>query len=281
MRHIEKSQRQQQGEQIVTEFLDCFHHRTGAYPDDMYNAFSSEIDDAHGHITFRKRLKDEVLNPEQHGLCCYCMRKLSACSKVTIEHVIPNHAADKAEMDLYRKQPTALDPLPHPTEFMLQPHTNPPHPHSIAYQNLLLSCDGDLFRENTKSVCCNLKRNHTFLPPIVLLPDIEQKFIYNKRGWAEWTEDSEPPESKNNAVKILGLNGSVLRMVRRIWFFCNDNQIDPRQEDKVFVVNTMVGYVATPDITEAEVNMLLNFKQDKYWGLLLEYDAFATIEHVV
>lgn len=67
MRYIDKSLDKQKGEQVVTEFLDCFYKRTGTYPDDMYNAFSTEIDDAHGHVKFRQRLIDEVLNPEQDG----------------------------------------------------------------------------------------------------------------------------------------------------------------------------------------------------------------------
>lgn len=68
-------------------------------------------------------------------------------------------------------------------------------------------------------------------------------------------------------------------MIRRIWFFCKDNGIDLRHAGKDFVVNTMMGYLASPDITEKEINMLLNFKKDKYWKLLFEYDAFANIQH--
>ena len=67
MKYIDKSLNKSQGEMIVTEFLDCFHKRKGTYPNDMYNAFSTEIDDAHGHVKFLQRLKDEVLTPEQRG----------------------------------------------------------------------------------------------------------------------------------------------------------------------------------------------------------------------
>lgn len=79
MKYIDKSLRKQQGEQIVTEFLNCFYNKTKAYPNDMYKAFCSEIDDAHSHVKFRQRLIDEVLMSEQGGLCCYCMRRLSEC----------------------------------------------------------------------------------------------------------------------------------------------------------------------------------------------------------
>lgn len=280
MMYIDKSLRKQQGEQIITEFLDCFHERTGAYPDDMYNAFSSEIDDAHNHVKFRQRLVDDVLMPEQNGHCCYCMRNLSGCKKVTVEHIMPNHAADKAELDEYRRQTTELDGLPHSNDFKaMMPIVYPPHPHSIAYQNLVLSCDGDLFKESTKPVCCNLKRKHRFLPPFVLYPNIMLTFVYTVDGMAEWTEDPEPPESKENAMRILGLNNFMLRMIRRIWFFCNDNSLNPQRDGKEVVINTILGYWASPDTNEGEINMLLNFKKDKYWNLLLEYDSFFAIQH--
>lgn len=275
MEHIDKSLKKQQGERIVTEFLNRFHDRTGGYPDDMYSAFSKEIDDAHNHVRFRQRLVDEVLMAEQNEHCCYCMRNLPKCGKVTIEHIMPNHAANKAELDEYRTKATELDGLPHSDDFKsLEPIAYPPHPHSIAYQNLVLSCDGDFFKEKTKSVCCNLKRKHAFLPPFVLYPNIKQTFVYTIDGMAEWTEDPEPPESEKNAMRVLGLNNFVLRMIRRIWFFCNDNHLDPRRDKKEDIVNTMF-----PETTEEEVNMLLNFKKDKYWNLLLEYDAFAAISH--
>ena len=246
----------------------------------MYKTFGQEIDDVHGHVKFIKRLKDEVLNPEQDGRCCYCMKRLSTCLMPNVEHIMPNHAKDKKELDEYRTKPTALDGLPHSSDFKsMAPVVYPPHPHPIAYQNLVLSCDGDLFNEKSKPVCCNLKRKHAFLPPFVLYQNITQTFKYMKDGTAEWTDDPEPPESRKNVVKILGLNRSVLKMVRRIWFFCQDNAIDLNITPRDIVVNTMMGYLASPSISEREVNMLLNFKKDKYWELLFDYDAFATIKH--
>lgn len=280
MKYIDKSLKRSQGEAIVTEFLNCFLRRLGTFPDDMYNAFSKEIDDNHNHIKFLQRLKDEVLMPEQDGHCCYCMRNLKACRRITVEHIMPNHADNKEELDMYRKKPTELDGLPHSEDFKkMEPITFPPHPHSIAYQNLVLSCDGDLFKENSKAICCNLKRMHKFLLPFILYPDITKKFVYTMDGMAEWTEDPEPPESKGNAMKILGLNNQVLRMVRRIWFFCNDNHLNPLQEDKRTIINNMMGHFASSNATESEINMLLNFKKDKYWNLIREYDAFHKIQH--
>ena len=112
MRHIDKKLHKRQGEQIVSEFLARFYQRYNCYPDDMYAAFSKEYDDSHNHAIFRKRLIDEVLIPEQDGLCCYCLRRLSGCIKPNVEHIMPNHAADKNELDLYRKRPTELNGLP-------------------------------------------------------------------------------------------------------------------------------------------------------------------------
>lgn len=280
MRYIDKSINRQKGEQIVSEFLNRFYQRKGAYPDDMYKAFSKEIDDEHDTVKFRQRLVNEVLHPEQDGRCCYCMRRVSADSGNSVEHIMPNHAVDKTELDLYRGRPTPLDGLPHADDFKsMSPVVYPPHPHSIAYQNLILSCNGDPLGARSTPVCCNLKRGHNFLPPFVLYRDIAQTFLYLEDGTAEWTEDPEPPESGRNVTRVLGLNRALLKMVRRIWFFCNDNRIDPHTAQKDVVVNTMIGYIASPLVSEHEVNMLLNFKNAKYWSLLLEYDAFATVKH--
>ena len=53
MRHIDKNIHKQQGEQIVSEFLECFYQRRNCYPNDMYAAFSTEYDDSHNHAIFR------------------------------------------------------------------------------------------------------------------------------------------------------------------------------------------------------------------------------------
>lgn len=44
------------------------------------------------------------------------------------------------------------------------------------------------------------------------------------------------------------------------------------------IINTMFGFLDAGEANEA--NMLMNFKKDKYWNLLLQYDAFATIRHI-
>lgn len=281
MKYIDKTINKQEGEQIVGEFLSCFHNRRGTYPNDMYDAFSKEIDDAHNHVIFRQRLISEVLIPEQGNRCCYCLRDLSQCAKITVEHIMPNHAQDKAELDTYRTRQTELDGLPHPNDYRREDDfiATPPHPHSIAYQNLVLSCHGDFFNENSKPMCCNLKREHRFMPPIVLFPDIQLRFEYCEDGTASWSDDPEPPESKKNVVRILGLNNSILKMIRRMWFFCNDNDIDLHQKERGEIVNLMFSQLAKSHASERETNMLLNFKKDKYWNLLLQYDAFAEMRH--
>ena len=279
MRYINKALHKNQGEKIVTEFLERFFTRKNVFPSDFYNAFSSEIDDNNGGVTFRDRLRDSVLLPEQQGLCCYCLRRLDKCKKITVEHLMRNHAADKAELDTYRSRPTALDGIPHSDEYRAGALTSvPPHPHSIAYQNLVLSCDGDFFKEGTKNSCCNLKRLNKFIPPLPLYSDIDLTFVYHADGMAEWTRDPQPPESQKNAVKILKLNNSILKMVRRIWFFCKDNGLDPRNDDRNIIVNTMIGYLDPLSDVRASA-ILRNFKKANYWNLLLEYEAFFDVNH--
>lgn len=277
MKYIDKKLHKAEGEQIVSEFLQCVHQRLGAYPEELYKNFGQEIDDAHGHVIFRARLQNEVLEPEQEGVCCYCLRKLDNCNHRTIEHLIRNHAESQEEMDSYRIRPTELDGLVWSRVFTSDKNPiYPPYPHSVAYQNLVVSCDGDLFNENSNPVSCNLKRGKTFVPPFVLYEDIADRFVYYPDGTADWLDDS----GRKSVVSILGLNKPVLKMIRRIWFYIASHRINIAITSKEDLVNEIYGNLVGPDFSESETKMLFNFKVEKYWNLFLQYEAFALINPV-
>lgn len=277
MRHIDKASQQYKtrGEQIVTDFLHSFIRRKGCHPADMYKAFYAEIDDNHQHIRFRQRLIDDVLQPEQQNLCCYCMRTLAPIH-ANIEHVMRNHASDDAELSQYRVQPTPLDGIPHPNTYKQIPdNTHPPHPHAIAYQNLVLSCNGILINES-KPACCNLKRQNKFLYPFILYRDIAHRFEYLHDGTANWIDDPEPFGTLRNSMRVLGLNHPVLKTIRRIHFFCTEHGLDYQTTPRSVIINEMLGHLS-PDPSNQEANHITNFKQDKYWQLLEHYHYFSTI----
>jgi len=281
MRYIDKKLHQTDGEQIVSEFLQCIHARIGTYPEDLYKSFGQEIDDAHGHRRFRERIQTEVLEPEQGGVCCYCLRKLDGCRTKTIEHLIRNHAQTQDEMDGYRVRPTVLDELVFSKVFTsVENPEYPPFPHSIAYQNLVVSCDGDLFNENAKAVSCNLKRQNRFILPIPLYDDIPTRFVYYSNGMAEWVDDIHEQISNESVVSILGLNRAILKMIRRIWFYVADHGVDVYAVNRADLINEMYGNWVGPDFSSFDLRMLFNFKVDKYWNLFLQYDAFAGIHHL-
>lgn len=48
----------------------------------------------YGELKGEKRIVQESLVAEQHGLCAYCMRRIDADKGSSIEHVIPQHGAD-------------------------------------------------------------------------------------------------------------------------------------------------------------------------------------------
>lgn len=281
MKYIDKKLHKAEGEQIVSEFLQCIHQRLGAYPEELYKNFGQEIDDAHGHVIFRARLQNEVLEPEQEGVCCYCLRKLDNCNHRTIEHLIRNHAESQEEMDSYRTRPTELDGLVWSRVFTSDKNPiYPPYPHSVAYQNLVVSCDGDLFNENSKPVSCNLKRGKAFVPPFVLYEDIADRFVYYPDGTADWLDDPNGSIGRKSVVSILGLNKPVLKMIRRIWFYIASHRINIAITSKEDLVNEIYGNLVGPDFSESETKMLFNFKVEKYWNLFLQYEAFASINPV-
>lgn len=66
----------------------------GAYTDDLYYYFNA--DKVPGQLKTRKALT-KILLEEQHGRCCYCMRRIAELppEEMSIEHVIVNHPKDE------------------------------------------------------------------------------------------------------------------------------------------------------------------------------------------
>jgi len=281
MKYIDKTLHKDDGEKIVSEFLRCIYKRLGTYPEELYKNFGQEIDDNHDHRIFRERLQTDVLELEQNGLCCYCLRKLSGCKTKTIEHLICNHTQTIQDFNKYLSRRTVLNELAFSKDFTSGNNPQyPPYPHSVAYQNLVVSCDGDLFNESNRATSCNLKRRNKFLQPLPLYEDIQTKFIYHSNGMAEWLDNSNQT-NKESVVSILGLNNAVLKMIRRIWFYVADHKINIHGVSRENLIYEMYGnWVVGPDFSSKDYRMLFNFKLDKYWNLFLQYDAFAKIKHV-
>lgn len=281
MKFIDKSKYAIQGHAITDEYLHTVYTRMGGkYPQDLYKQFGKEIDDAHGNVFFRARMMKEVLIPEQAGRCCYCMRKLDGCLRPNVEHVVPNHPKDDAEWDTYFKRtPFVNVHCCRSDKWLSSPSPCPPYPHSVAYENLLASCDGDLLNTGNKAATCNLKRAHREVLPLALMQDVDQRLVYHSNGWVSWYDENDLLGAAS--ISRLRLNDELLRLIRKIWFFASDNGVDLSKITNIDdFLNHLFGLWLKEGITESEKRNLFSLKDRNRWMLLLQFDAFATIPHV-
>ena len=244
-----------EGLDLISDYLTRCKEFGYNYPIDFYGNFD------------RKSELREILIDEQGERCCYCMRKLEKSSKTTLEHLIINNIKTKVDFDNYLTKQTILnDNVCYASDFIRdQIIKYPPYPHTIAYHNLVASCNGKLVGNIVE--CCNNKRGDKFIEPIVLFPNIREKIIYKKNGFAKFPEDISGDDLAT--MGILGLNSNMLRWIRILLIYIKENGLDLNGKREKIVIG------ALEYVSEDDYESFFNFKNnDEYWNLLKEYDYF-------
>ena len=282
----------QQARKLLDGFLNrCVQSPT--WPTDLYNAMASDKDpdDPNAETTY-KLLRRQILKENQNR-CCYCMRMIEE-QDTTLEHIIPNKAADQTEYDKYKQYYSNIDwqKMIFAKAFLKTPKwTFRSYPHTIAYENLIPSCNGKFAKmnrdpnlhvgDNRVSKSCNNKRGNDFVIPFVLVKQMVSEFKYNKSGRIIWSVDKniigpqrkELLEKHKETIERLGLNCDELVAIRRIWFFLANNNLDSLKDKD----RTIIFLLEDVNLTEQEKEMLNNFWQDNYWSLLEEYRYFNDV----
>lgn len=250
---------------IVNRFLhDAWNEESGCYVNCDYDTFKNN-----------KRFKS-LLYHEQEGYCCYCMRKLDLNDKgkSTMEHVMPHKAVDRdvafyyAHVPNLRKNVRALL-IKKDTSRLRHFH---PYPHFCAYENLVLSCSGSVYKTDAPDTelasklheCCNNPRGSKRVIPMFFYKT--QDFNYEADGTLSF-----PPQYEDS-IKALRLETTEnLRLMRKAW----------ASIVKYHTVSDVVLAIDNPSqredilmdtiLTSSEVKRL---KHDLYWHLLYEYRWF-------
>ena len=270
MEYIDKYNLGDEGEAIIDDFLNRVKDLDN-YPQDLYKIFRT--DKGADGISTRKKLIDILLREQNHR-CCYCMRKLDEnTDEITLEHIILNSIKDRAEFSQYfRRQTVLCDKTTLASEFISNKGEDdvPPYPHTVAYENLSASCNGRFFSKTEKPHCCNLKRGEKFLEPFILYHGIQNEFKYKIDGTVIWNAETSMVPS----VVVLGLNNSMLKIIRRMWFYASKEDIDLKSADRNEFIKRFTGEI----VGDKEALALLNnFKTDGYWNLLMKYSYFLNI----
>lgn len=267
MEYIDKEKSREWAQQLIREFLDWLKNESETYPEDLYIAFRAD--------TPRKDSFIERLLEDNNHRCCYCMRDLKG---TTLEHMIPQSVKTRVGYDRYFKGESSLDAnnIVLAQEYLNNPQEVPPFPHTIAYENLIPSCFGDLPYNSAK--CCNNHRKDRFIHPLVFRPTIHEEVKYYQNGDVVWTEDSEYIEP---TITTLGLDCLELKAIRRIWYYLANKGIGCEGQNSMqMAVDDLLIEIGTPSNSEEKAmqQMLMNFKKDEYWGLLKKYTYFNNTE---
>jgi hypothetical protein len=257
MEFIDKTKLADEAEKIIKAFLQMLKAENNRYPKDLYDAFKNA---KNGNNVLLQDLLKAILLDEQHNRCCYCLKKLDLDNKTTLEHIIPQSINDATKFNTYIDDNVVLNHsiVCLANDFVANQIVNyPPYPHTVAYQNLAVSCD-------SKTHCNNFRGNKD-IKPIVFYKTITEDIEYESNGFAKWNKETEDIPT----IEKLGLNDDTLKMIRRIWIYVleNNKSIDNQRDD--IIVELSYG------LSKDEEDILWKFNNDKQWELLKQYDYFA------
>lgn len=272
MEYIDKNINAAKGESIVCHFLAEVHNTFGSYSSPkgtLYDVFRFPC-----YNRYYNQMR-AILCAEQNGRCCYCMRRLDD-EDVTVEHLIVKTFKDGDRWSDYMSLNTVLSSkVCLESDFVDADQTigYRKFPHTVAYQNMVLSCKGMFTDEETRARTCNIKRGHRELAPLVLKHTIHREVTYNKSGMAYWEND---PMIEKPAINTLGLNNGLLKMIRRIWKYARDNRINLFSvNDRCSFLYEMLGDQVQQLESENEWRRLMVFEKESFWNAMLKYDYFG------
>lgn len=147
---------------------------------------------------------NEILRPEQHGICCYCQRRIDHYQRPLTngchnEHLYPENRPDDA---------LSLD-------------------RQMDYDNIFACCIDSRGQEPSKQYCGEAKAN-SLIPELIKDTHCSEYFRYNNIGeiipngeylqWAEYVKHSDSLTGKiadaYECIKVLNLNTTSLVLLR-------------------------------------------------------------------
>ncbi|MDE6559207.1 MAG: hypothetical protein K2K29_04925 [Muribaculaceae bacterium] len=219
-----------------------------------------------------------LLGELQDQYCCYCMRRINMGSdEATLEHIIPQSMTQTADMKPYFDlgyDSLSSERLIATREFCgLYSPDIPPRPHSVAYHNFALSCNGS-FAEGGISMCCNNYRGNSFVNPVYLNEGVADMVEYCCDGEMRPVSGCVLYGDIVDMIKNTGLNCKNLKTIRRIWYALSEVGLDDilnlkREKDRKLL---LLKYL---DWAPKELNKLVEFYiEDTHWDLLMSYKWF-------
>lgn len=280
MQYIDKYILHPKGQVVNMRFLQqCWNDDENCMYPDIANA--NALYEEYKKAVFRDQWLPLLLE-EQHGRCCYCMRRLDERG-LNVEHVVPRSAKGVEGHREYGKYAAAPAIHDHVALAEDMPSINRKEdiatldkmPHSIAHSNLLASCKGVTGIEKEGVCCCNQARGDSFLTPLMLMKDGPDKFVYSKNGIMYLiTEDN----SWDMVLKKL--NGDTFQQIRSIWFHLSRTDYTVEQIMRMSNIAERIRLFKNAyninnfESLDIEIQKYSGIESNTYWDILMSFDWF-------
>lgn len=304
MRYINKSTHRAQGLAIIEEYLEdkC---------KDANNRYSGIGYDGRDNVSFpfystekgkyRKALT-RILLDNQNGLCCYCLRRLKTAQdeqfseqKITLEHIIPRGYTSSDNVEYYQSAP-GLSPndveITDRYESINYVQKKNIHPHKIAYNNLLISCNGTFPNKETQNggrqkICCNLVRLRKNAYPIYYLPHVSTLVAYLKDGDVQAVPGTTEFDLVDTMLTNTELHCDSLKEIRLLWYLLRDEDIEDivqcnaSESLRSFILSKHLFDSSSNVEIERASELVTKFSKPEYWDTFMLYSVFHNVMKAV
>lgn len=295
MQYIDKNNASRlAGNQVTLDYLNTHcKDANGHYDGILYRDRTRTRPDfmTSGTSPFYDRMVRILMN-EQGCRCCYCLRRLQPgmpnCDEtVTIEHIVPQgfDGSNSAEFSEYADfSPSIKLNVVLTSVFQSQSGVQamPPYPHKVAYDNMVVSCNGSFPSGINSGACCNIKRGQAKALPVYFLNDIADQIDYTKNGAVDVKGDAAQYDAIVEVIDNVHLSCDSLKDIRRVWYelrVCDILEIracDTEEKREKLLTETLASDLMVKNQNEAN-RLITKFKNQDYWHTLMLYDIFHTI----
>lgn len=305
MIYIDKSKHRREGLDVIETYLEekC-KNSNNRYSDIRYDSrdngtripfYSSEKG------KYRKKLT-RILLENQNRLCCYCLRRLKTAQderdsdqKITLEHIIPRGFTSGDNVAYYQSAP-GLSPddveLTDCYESIDHVQRKYIHPHKIAYNNLVISCNGTFPDKETSNggrqkICCNLARRRKEAYPIYFLPHVSKLVVYLKDGDVQAMPNTNEFDLVDTMLTNTELHCDSLKEIRFLWYLLRDENIEDIKQcntsdssRSLILSRHLFDRRSNVEIERAS-ELLTKFSKPMYWDTFMLYSIFYGIMKTV
>ena len=175
--------------------------------------------------------------------------------------------------------PLTVDTVARTGDFTGVPNVNvPPRPHTVTFENLVVSCDGTFPDKKGSSQCCNHKRGQEDIYPLFYVATVSNEISYTEDGSMQPNAQCAHQQEYRDTIGKARLNCTNLRDIRRLWHLFGG---EPRQVlvscliDKDLRSRTLTTVLfKKQNLMEQDSIILTKFMKDEYWKTFLLYHWF-------